>query len=69
MVAVRQRRSSAPAVPNYTQADVEALSANEPKWLAESRLAACITSALSSGAAKAGGYDVESKGNQASRGE
>ena len=35
----------------------------------ESRLAVCIMSALSSGAAKAGGYDVESKGNQASRGE
>jgi Fe-S cluster assembly protein SufD len=40
MVAVRQRRSSAPAAPNYTQADVLELSANEPKWLAESRLAA-----------------------------
>lgn len=41
MVVVR-RRSSAPAAPDYTQADVEALSAahNEPQWLREARLMA-----------------------------
>ena len=41
MVVVR-RRSSAPVAPNYTQADVEALSAanDEPQWLRESRLMA-----------------------------
>src|SRR5690606_28971413 len=42
VVVVRQRRSSAPAVPAYTEADVVALSErnNEPTWLRESRLAA-----------------------------
>ena len=41
MVVVR-RRSSAPAAPAYTQADVEALSKanNEPQWLLEARLLA-----------------------------
>ena len=41
MVVVR-RRSSAPVAPDYTQADVEALSAanNEPQWLREARLSA-----------------------------
>lgn len=40
MVAVRTRRSTAPEAPLYTRADVEALSASEPKWLRESRLVA-----------------------------
>lgn len=40
MVAVRQRRDAAPEAPRFTRADVEALSANEPQWLRESRLAA-----------------------------
>jgi Fe-S cluster assembly protein SufD len=42
VVAKRRVRSTAPAIPAYTQADVEALSAanNEPQWLRESRLAA-----------------------------
>lgn len=42
MVAVRYRRSSAPAAPGYTIDDVKALSEknSEPTWLAESRLAA-----------------------------
>ena len=41
MVVVR-RRSSAPVAPEYTQGDVEALSAahHEPQWLRESRLMA-----------------------------
>ncbi|MBC6936546.1 MAG: Fe-S cluster assembly protein SufD [Chloroflexi bacterium] len=41
-VVKQRRRSLAPAVPNYTEADVRALSAanNEPVWLLESRLAA-----------------------------
>jgi Fe-S cluster assembly protein SufD len=41
-VVVVRRRPSAPVAPNYTQADVEALSAahNEPQWLRESRLLA-----------------------------
>ena len=40
MVAVRQRRSSAAEAPLYSRADVETLSANEPRWLRESRLVA-----------------------------
>lgn len=40
MVALRQRRSSAPEAPLFSRADVEALSASEPLWLRESRLAA-----------------------------
>ncbi len=40
MVAVRQRRSTAPEAPLYTRDDVEALSVSEPQWLRESRLVA-----------------------------
>ncbi len=42
MVATQRRRTNAPSAPGYTRADVTALSAKnqEPKWLAESRLAA-----------------------------
>jgi Fe-S cluster assembly protein SufD len=41
-VVVVRRRSSAPAAPDYTQADVEALSETnrEPQWLREARLLA-----------------------------
>jgi Fe-S cluster assembly protein SufD len=40
VVAVRQRRAAAPEAPHFTRADMEALSAREPMWLRESRLAA-----------------------------
>lgn len=40
MVAVRQRRAAVPEVPLFTRADVETISAREPQWLRESRLAA-----------------------------
>jgi Fe-S cluster assembly protein SufD len=40
VVAVRQRRSTAPEAPHFNRADVEALGASEPQWLRESRLVA-----------------------------